>query len=74
MADFVNRFEAFTYAVSVCSDFAKNADDCRMSLRSDPPDVQVCNSGIPWLLNQFADFLGDMHVCLIQQHACGHPH
>ncbi|MCY1402764.1 hypothetical protein D9M71_179200 [compost metagenome] len=36
--------------------------------------MQVRGSGIPRFLNHFADFLGNVCVCLIQQYSCGCPH
>lgn len=65
MADLVNRLETFTNDFGVRSGFAKDAYDSRMRFWSNPPDMQVCNGCIAWLLNQLTDFLCNVLISLI---------
>jgi len=69
MADFMNRLETFPYGFGVRGQLASHADDRRVCLRADPPDMQVCDRGIPGPLDPLANLLGDVFIRLIQQHA-----
>src|SRR3546814_6951101 len=56
----VDRRKPGVDRVNINFPFAHDADDRCMCLRAAPPDVQVRNPRIAWLLDQFAHFVRDM--------------
>ena len=66
MTDLMNQPESLTNIVCIRTDLTHDTDDGGMGLRSNPPDMQVRDSGIARFLDQFANFLGNVRIGLIQ--------
>lgn len=45
----------------------RDTDDGGVSVRPNPPDVQIADTGIAWRLDRLAGFIGDVGVGSVQQ-------
>jgi|UPI000788DFD9 hypothetical protein len=59
---FVDWHQAGADRVAVYVLPAYDTDDRGVRFRADPPDVKVCNPGIPRCLDQLAHFIGNVIV------------
>lgn len=67
MSKFVDRREAGADRVGINAGSARNADDCGMRFRANPPDVEIRDTRVPGCLDQLPHFVGNMMVGRIKQ-------
>ena len=74
VGQFMHGRQTLAYGGRIHAWNGDDANDTRMGVRPNTPDVQIDKLGVTRSLDQFLDFLGNVLVGPIQQNGCRIPH
>ena len=74
VSQFVDGLQAFTDGRQIDARIGRNGENGGVGVRSDPPDVEICDPGVAGAFDLFADLLNEVWIGCVEQDARRIPH